>query len=364
VTDRLVIVGVPGDKRTSALLAAAARAGVDARCVAWADALTSLDPVASAGDSGDRLRVESPGADGEIWHRLARLGGDHRPREAGEWRPGRGWFAGLTSFLTDLDRQTAALRPSHPSPQLLAMTDKLVCQQRLASRGVPVPELLPAPDDGDQLREIMRDAGCSAVFVKPRWGSSGAGVVAFRRDGRGHREQVTTTADLVNGRLFNRKRLRRYTRRNDIDAVLDTVLGDGAVVQRWLPKLGVADGPLDLRVVVIAGRAAQVVGRVGRGTITNLHLDARRMAIDELRADLGAAVVARVLAACEQAAACFPGHQSIGVDAMIDVHGRPIVLECNAWGDFLPRLLIDGMDCYDLYLRSLFGAARQRGSAS
>ncbi len=41
---------------------------------------------------------------------------------------------------------------------------------------------------------------------------------------------------------------------------------------------------------------------------------------------------------------------------MVDTSGRPYVLECNSWGDYLPGLLVDGRDSYDLQLQGLFGA--------
>jgi glutathione synthase/RimK-type ligase-like ATP-grasp enzyme len=361
MTPRLVIVGVPGEKRTAALLRAAERRGIAARCVPWSVALAAPALVGAAGSAGDFLRVESPGADAATWHALSRLGGDERPVDAFEWRPGRSWFGGLTRFLRALDEHSAHLRTTHPSAQILAMTDKRVCHERLARAGVPVPEALPAAHDADELREIMRGAGRSAVYIKPRWGSSGAGVLAFRRGAS--RELLTTTAQLEGGRLYNRKRLCTYHTRGEIDLLIGAVLADGAIVQRWLPKLGTARGPFDLRVLVVRGRIAQTVARIGRGTITNLHLDALRAGVDEVLAPLGPAAASRVYETCQRAAACFPGHHCVGVDVMVDPRGNPFVLECNAWGDYLPRLLVDGMDSYELYLQGLFDAAGAAGHA-
>ena len=347
MTSRLVIVGVPGEKRTEALLAAARRAGIETGCVPWIDAIAAPARVADAG--GDVLRVESPGADAETWHALVRLGGDARSLAPGQWRPGRAWFAGLRRFLDALAAATPHLRGS--SSHILAMTDKVVCRERLVADGVPVPAALPAVRAADELRAAMRAHQRSAVYVKPRWGSSGAGVLALRR--AGDRECVITTARLVDGRLHNHKRLRAYRDRATIDALLGAVLGDGAVVERWIPKATTAGGPFDLRVLVVHGRVCQAVARAGRGTITNLHLDSRRVAVDDALAVFGSAVRDRVHDTCARAAACFPGHDSVGVDVMIDRRGRPFVLECNAWGDFLPGLLVDGHDSYDLYMRGL-----------
>jgi len=349
---RLVVVGVPNDKRTMALLSAVERARAEATCVPWSVAMQSPQAVGDAGRAGDYLRVESPGADAATWRALASAGGEERVFEAGEWRPGRGWFRGLEAFLAALEPHVAHLRPTHPGDHVLAMMDKRACHERLARAGVPVPEMLPTPANADELRLTMRALGRAAVYVKPRWGSSGAGVLAYRY--AAGRELLVTTARLLGGRMFNHKRLYRYESRSDIDVLLNAVLTDGAFVQRWIPKAGTAGGPLDLRVLVIRGTAAQAVGRVGRGTITNLHLDASRVSVEAALASFGSSAWPHVQSLAEQAAACFAGHHSVGVDVMVDTRGKPFVIECNAWGDYLPRLLVDGLDSYDLYVRGLF----------
>ena len=350
----LVAVAVPGDKRATALGAALARAGWSTTWIAWADALRDPARVGRAGRPGDFLRVESPGSDAATWHAIVRAGGGAGTVPDGEWRPGRAWFAGLAWALDAIEAASRHLVVTHPAAQILAMTDKLACHQRLASAGIPVPETRPAPATPGGLRRLLDAVELHAVYVKPRWGSSGAGVLALRR-GRG-REHVTTSASLRDGRLVNDKRLHTYQDRADIDAVLAPILGDGAVVQRWLPKAGTADGPFDLRMLVVGGRIAQRVARVGRGTLTNLHLGAARADADEVLAGFAAATRSRLEAACVAAAERFPGHRCVGVDAMVDVRGRPFVLECNAWGDYLPRLVVDGLDSYDVQLRALEAA--------
>jgi hypothetical protein len=355
VSRALVIVGVPAEKRTAALLAAAARGGVRARCVPWLDAMAAPAGVTAGMAAGDVLRVESPGGDDATWHALAARGGETRRFAVGDWRPGRGWFRGLADVLTALDAAAVGHRVTHPGPQVLAMTDKAACHQRLVAAGVPVPELLPAAAGAAALRAIMEQRGRRAVYVKPRWGSSGAGVLAFRSDGR--REVLVSTASLDGGRLRNHKRLRRHVDRAVIDGLLDAVLGDGAVVERWIPKAGHAGGPLDLRVLVLGGRVAQAVARVGRGPITNLHLDAARAPVAEALARFGPATLDAVHDVSRRAAACFPGHHGVGVDVLVDPVGRPFVVECNAWGDYLPRLLVDGLDSHQLYLRDVLGGA-------
>lgn len=352
----LVVVAVPGDKRARALDAAARHVGGPAiTWVSWAEALAEPARVGARGRPGDWLRVDSPGADDATWHALARVGGSPGVVPPGEWRPGRAWAWGLSSTLDAIARGSAHLVPTHP--HVHAMTDKLACHALLSAARVPVPETFEAPGTVAALRARVAAEGRAAVFVKPRWGSSGAGVLAWRRSGE--REQLTTTASLqADGRLLNDKHLHTYTERVAIDRLLGAVVADGAVVQRWIPKASVAGGgPFDLRVLVVDGRVAQRVARVGRGPITNLHLDAARADPDAVLAPFGPGAVEQVHAACLAAAACFPGHHTLGVDVMVDPRGRPFVLECNAWGDYLPGLLVGGLDSYGVQLASLLEAA-------
>ncbi|MDP2311023.1 MAG: STM4014 family protein [Pseudomonadota bacterium] len=354
----LVVVAVPGDKRAVALGAAfedsdreGPRGGRAITWVSWAEALADPACVGARGQPGDWLRVDSPGADDATWHALARLGGFVREVPPGEWRPGRAWARGLATALSAIVGPATHLVPTHP--HILAMTDKLACHQALDAGAVPVPGTFEAPATVATLRERVVGERRHAVFVKPRWGSSGAGVLAWRRNGE--REQVVTTASLqADGRLLNDKHLHTYTDRVAIDRLLGTVIGDGAIVQRWIPKASADGGPFDLRVLVVDGRIAQRVARVGRGPITNLHLDSARADPDRVLARFGRPAATRVHAACLAAAACFPGHRAIGVDVMVDPGGRPFVLECNAWGDYLPGLRVDGLDSYGVQLRGLF----------
>ncbi len=352
----LVVVGVPGSKRAAALGRALTRAGRTLpRWVSWLEAIQDPSLLARVGSPGDLLRIESPGDDSEVWHALARAGGLEHTYQRGEWRPGEAWFRGMRFALEAIAAHGAHLVATHPVEHVLAMTDKRSTSERLRAAGVPTPALAIAPTSADDLRERLAAGGHHAVFVKPRWGSSGAGVLAYRW--QNDRETLVTTAKISGERVWNDKRLTTHTDRQSIDRLLSMVIAGGAVVERWIPKACSHGGPFDLRVLVVAGRAQQRIARVGRGTITNLHLDSARLPADVALGRFGANALRDVLSVCERAAACFPGHVAVGVDVMVDPRGRPFVLECNAWGDYLPNLMVDGMDSYDIQVEALWQTA-------
>ena len=370
---RWVVVIDPADRRREALEAALLRCGQAWELLPWAEVAALPAWVGEVARAGDLLRVDSPGSDAATWRALVQRGesfsgqagtrsrsttdrgADHVPDgEAGRWRPGRAWFQGLRAVLTEIEAGAPGALPTHPAACVLDMIDKQACRARLAAAGVPVPDALEAPATPEALRAALDDVGWSGVFVKPRWGSSGAGVLAWRRGGG--REQLAAPLRLEGGALVNHKRLETVTEPAAIDARLAPVLADGAVVERWIPKAGARGRTFDLRVVVIDGRARHRVARLAAGPITNLHLDAQRADADEILAEAGVSP-ARALGVCEAAARVFAGARCVGVDLGIDVRGRPFVIEVNAWGDHLRRVWHEGEDPAEAQVRAALRAA-------
>src|SRR5690606_20216253 len=77
-------------------------------------------------------------------------------------------------------------------------------------------------------------------------------------------------------RLFNSLRIKTFTKREDVTAILERLLPDGMLAEDWLPKARLADLDFDLRVLVIAGEARHIVVRQSRHPMTNLHLGNQR----------------------------------------------------------------------------------------
>ncbi len=331
MTAPITVVGNPGHRRVRLFTDAVRAAGLPYPSVlAWRDVLTG----APAPGPAALVRVDSPGEDAEVDRLLRGAGsGAGAPARHGEVI---GLAAGYRGLLRGLDRVAAGGAALLNAPADIAVLgDKRRCHATLAAAGVAVPEALPPVDSFAELRAAMACAGWARVFVKPAHGSSASGVLALAV--AGNRVQATTSVELTPDGLFNSLRVRRYDRATDVAAIVDRLAPDGLHVERWLPKAALGGRVVDVRVVVVAGRATHAVVRAGRGPLTNLHLGNTRGDVDALRAAAGPAGWAAAVRTCERAAACFPGSLQVGVDLMFRLGWRRhAVAEVNAFGDLLP----------------------------
>lgn len=317
----------------------------------------------------DLLRLESPGEDPAVLQYLLQWGADHpdlglAPRcpsdhiailaaQHGRLAYQRQAYLGYHRLLHTMDQQLQPL----PQLQLVNSLDfirccfnKALCQDHLAAAGVLVPPRLGVVVGYDDLRAQLRAQGWSAAFIKPWHGSSAAGVLAYRQ--QGDREQVTTSIEIVHTKegiaLYNSLKLRTYRDRATIALLVNTLAQEGVWVERWLPKAGLDGHALDVRIVVIGGQAGHAVVRQSRSPLTNLHLGNRRGSLAAVRARLGEAGWRRLLDLAEQAAAALPPHTYVGLDVLIHRDWQQMaVLEANAFGDLLPRIVHQGKTTYE-----------------
>ena len=350
MNETVLLAGVPGGQRTEAcrqsLSAAGHRADVlDLRRVFDGTAVLPALP------AGTLVRVESPSDDPNLDRALIRAGGGADADLTRGALPDTGaWVRGLGTLLHRLSAllDGTGWRRLFDVPATLTMFDKSATHRRLRAAGVPVaPTLtLPGPATRDQVRAAAEQAGWRQVFVKARYGSSGAGVLALRWSRQ--RWAGYTTVGLSPGRGPVNVGVHRIDDPHRIDEVIRAVDARGGVhLERWLPKFGFDGGAVDVRVVVIAGTARHVLARVAAGPLTNLHLGARRGDVPALVDALGRDRWRRLLDAGEQAAACFRPAHHLGVDIGLNQAGRPFVIETNAFGDFHEGIVdADGHDTY------------------
>lgn len=376
----ILALAPPGSRRLRAFQATLAGHGLPpARVLPWT-ALAAGESLADLVREGTVVRLESPGEDWPTERAILELGdredeeGDlfeslyeRLPRaavralepEPGRLLPSRQWFLGFRALLERVGCELEGCPPhrltQHPG-EVGTMFDKRATHARLEEAGVRVPPALGPVSGFEDLLEKMGAKGWRRAFLKLAHGSSAAGAAALETDGR--RWQATSTAEMVRERagvrLYNSRRLVRYGALGDVRALVDALCRQRAHVERWLPKAGFGGRVFDLRVVVVAGRAAQVLVRLAGGPITNLHLGNERGDWDAVRGRLGEAAWAAARVSCEGAMRCFPASLYGGVDLLVEPGGRRhAVLEVNAFGDYHRGVLMDGLDTYGTELRAL-----------
>lgn len=377
------MVGNAGHRRTAYVQDALMRSGHSAaRFVAWLDVLEGRVVLPDLLDDDTILRLESPGEDARVTRRLLARGAEEldeptltaqealcAPLEHGRLlAPGQlraGWQAVLRDLQVILEGAPGRIM-SRPD-EIAVMFDKLATHRRLDAHGVPRMPSLEGVGSWEALRARMDEAGWDRVFVKLRGSSSASGVAALRVSGP--RAMLTTTAHLVedsDGRfsIYNSLRPRRYHDIRQIALLLNYLLAEGAVVEKWSSKAMIRhdgqDKNFDLRVVVIGGEARQVVVRASEHPMTNLHLGNARGELDQVRALVGDVGWSALEVLCRQAAQAFPGAYYLGADVLFpaDALDAPRIIEVNAFGDLLPNVYDRGEDSYTAEVRGFAGWGR------
>jgi glutathione synthase/RimK-type ligase-like ATP-grasp enzyme len=348
-----LLIGDPSARRTLGLRAAFERRGLAPfEVMDWSTALSRPDAVAD--DRRDWVKLDPPDDDAKAQRRLVEDGGrrlDRRPspRSSPEELCDQSlWAAGLTAFLDALEAADPGRRVRwfNPPGDIRRMLDKLACQRILAAHGVPVPPLVGEIGGYEELRARTAAAGCTRAFVKPRYGASAAGIVAWQCGADGRELAISHCALDPAGRLINRLDAQRYRGAAAIAPLIDALARQSLYVERWMPKPRVpvrTDACFDVRVVAFRGVAHQRVARTSRSPLTNLNLGNRRVALDDC---LDAARTRRLEDAVGRAATAFPASTSIGFD-VIPRHDHDVFVEANAFGDLLPGLAWQGRGTWD-----------------
>jgi len=314
---QVVLLGNPDTKRTIYLEQAAAQAMLPVLFVDWKNWGKLLQ------ERELFLKIDPPLWQSSSLEELGRLTEDYADCLA------------ELALLADGKRNVEFLNPPWT---ITALLDKRVCKDRLLSAGLPVTEYLgghTVPGSSQLLLELMREQGVCQVFIKPVMGSGAAGVSAFRvQPSTGRMALYTCTWIHPELGLVNTKRLRCFSREEEIIPLLDRLLAMDCVVERWYAKAEYQGYSYDLRVVMQDGKPDFLLARLSRGPITNLHLNNHPLKVTEL--GLSPAVLEAVGQLCRESMACFPGLRSAGIDILLGRGDmKPRIIEMNAQGDLI-----------------------------
>ena len=347
----IVVVGNPENRRIDYFIQACKKLGVaPPRVVAWRDLLVHPEP--SALIDAPLIRIESPGENPLVEALLVQRGSRVRAIDPPAWTadPTRDhgrihdqslWFDGFENVLEQLGACTGTFMI--PPREISTMFDKIASRERYANVA-HTPRFIGMISGYDQLLEYGQTH--ARMFVKPRFGSSASGVLAFRaRPVR----TMTTSVELDGTSLYNSLKIRQYVDESEERHIVDSLAADGLFAEAWIPKACLA-GAFDFRVVVIGGEPRHAVMRVSSSPLTNLHLGNRRGDVAEFAARNPAAFE-RVHDAARSCASAFDA-MYCGVDVALDATMKTAyVLEINAFGDLLPNVLFEQMDTYQASLK-------------
>ncbi len=272
------------------------------------------------------------------------------------------WFCGYQQLLAELSNVLQRLATQWQvtlnylnTPQtIVAMTDKLSCQQHLANSGINVPKLLPPVQNFEQLLVYMLTTRCSQVFVKARYGSSASGVMALRLNPKTKAVIAKSSLQRVQSgnqlAFYNSLKIQTYTKQSHIKELFDIIMAQQAYVEHWIPKPRLGNQSFDLRILLIKGKAQHYVTRCSHSPMTNLHLANRRGDILELADGAKQLIIAKQMA--EQAAQAFPDADCIGADVICTKYSAKVI-ELNAFGDLLPNVTYQGLSSYQAQVSAM-----------
>lgn len=222
------------------------------------------------------------------------------------------------------------------TPQAIWSTlDKQHCKRVLEENNICTTLMLKdSLQSAKALKEKMLELGTHSVFIKPRYGSGAAGVMAYRMNPYSKHEMLQTCVELRDNEFRNTKMLRKISDPYDIEQYIDFLLAQDAIVEKWIPKPKIGDCVYDLRVVHQFGKTDFIVARGSKGAITNLHLN--NQAIELATLGITEEVEWAIRDTCSKAAVLFEGLNSVGIDLLLSgKRQRPMIIEMNAQGDLL-----------------------------
>jgi hypothetical protein len=355
---RYVMIANPGTKRCETYrreLSAywlARGATVELEVVPWAEVVPrdgNLDDLA-AFDRPAVVRLESPGKDDSVTRLLLEAGARDDPDEPPrDWRalelpkgllvrPGllyRGFGRVLCGLRKSFDARPH-LAPSACPLAVAVMFDKTATAERLHAAGVPVPEMMrPGLDMPAVVHDLTLVRDWPTAYIKLNTGSSATGIVVLHPNEPDRPAYGVTTLARIDGAYYNSRLVRRVDR-PELDATVQFILDESAIVQRGIPMAQIDGQNFDVRVVCVYGQPAATIFRLSPHPMTNLHLGGRRGDPARCRAAIPTRDWLDALDHCADAAACFDSAVA-GVDLLFERgFRRHYVLEVNAFGDFFP----------------------------
>ena len=239
-----------------------------------------------------------------------------------------------TAYLKDIASNKKLTFLNSPE-SIINTLDKKRCKDILVKNRISVTPLVDEIfPDIDALRRYIRENKTYSLFIKPCFGSGAAGIIAYRYHPQIGSELIYTSINKVDGKFINTKRIRRIDQMERIEELINFILSQPYIIEKWLPKPKYKNLNYDIRVVYQFGKIDFMVARCSGSPITNLHLNNNALDINLLK--LPQSVVCKIGDVCREVVACFNGLNYAGIDILL--RGRnlePVIIEMNAQGDLI-----------------------------
>lgn len=248
-------------------------------------------------------------------------------------------------FLKNIDSRDNIVFLNEPNA-ILNVLNKKVCKKILLNNNIATTPML---DDNitdiKGLRKLLLDKKVRNVFIKPKYGSGAAGIIAYRINFKKNEEIIYTSIKNYNGKWVNTKKIEKISGREKIEEIVNFVLYNEHIIEKWIPKSKLKDISYDLRVVYQFGKIVFMVARGSKSPVTNLHLNNQAISIEDL--NLSQETIYKISNLCERAMKCFKGLNYAGIDILLKGRNlEPIIIEINGQGDLIYKDIFEENNIY------------------
>ncbi|UII27447.1 STM4014 family protein [Fulvivirga maritima] len=364
---QLVLIGNPENRRSQFLKEAVNHKLLPPLLIiSYESLLENPEILHTLPDSG-WLKIDSPGENFKVYKQILALAPDESrynhipahealqlPYDEGRIYYSHQWYAGFKILLHKIElalKNKPGLRLVNSIDSIELFFDKIASKHMLSKNAIATPAFLDEILHYDHLHQVLEQKKHQQVFIKLAHGSSGAGVLAYRKNKKGQ-EMLTTSVELVNEgdsvKLYNSLKIRRYTDYKEIRTIINILAKERIYAEQWIPKASQSGGFFDLRCVTIGGEPTHMVMRQSRSPITNLHLGNARGDLSYLKQSMSDEQWKNIMTLARKTAHTFNDARLIGLDILLPPKlDKPMIIEANAFGDLLPRILHGNENTYE-----------------
>lgn len=373
----IVILASENDPRVIGFQQALQQHGLSqARLVNYLDFIDTPEQLANTVNQPFILRIDSPGRDKAVHKKILETGiaplksanqafTDKLCIQQGINDKGRlvapyQYFLGFSEVMRQLKGQLLAspgIEVMNSPDEILLAFDKYRCQNFLWEHDIAIPTLLGTVLDYESLREMMKQKNIPRVFLKLRHGSAATGIIALEANKQCI--QIKTTIESLENNLgeitlYNTRKIQRSTNQSYIKKLVDKLCKMEVYAERWIPKAQVDGYNVDLRILMIAGKAHHKVLRMSHSPMTNLHLLNKRGDVAVLKNKMSKSAWDSLIHSCEKVATLFPQSLYIALDVVVSINLKHhFILEVNAFGDLLKGVTYNKLNPYEAEIAHL-----------